>query len=353
MKESAELVRQACAGIRPARTPIYDILANDAVISHFANHPLDGTDDFGNLCRGVGQGIDATRFLMTPAVVGSTTVDRFGNTHTYERWTNWVSHHARTDVDEWIAWLPGEIGRLESQPAVTAAERAAARTEQAGILARLNGSVHIACTPSTAVNEALFGYHCGLEALSYLWADAPELMLRWFRAIESAQQRYIQRTAHADQADLAVIYSDVAFKGRLMFSLDTFKAWGFFDDVARICDQCHQHGLKVIFHSDGYIMDILPGLVDAGIDGLNPIEKAAGMDIYDIRKQYPNLILAGGVDVTHLLPFGTPDEVRRETRRMINETGAEGRLLIGSSTEVGNDVPLANYLAFRDEVFAG
>ncbi len=352
MKESAELVRQACAGRRPARTPIYDILANDAVISHFAGAPLDGTDDFGTLCRGVGASIDATRFLMTPAVVGSTSVDRYGNTHRYERWTNWVSQHARTEVDEWIAWLPGEIERLESQPAVTAAERAAARTDQAGILARLNGSVHIACTPSTAVNEALFGYHCGLEALSYLWADAPELMLRWFRAIERTQQRYIQCTAHPDQADLAVIYSDVAFKGRLMFSLETFRAWGFFDDVARICAECHRHGLKVIFHSDGYIMDILADLVAAGIDGLNPIEKAAGMDIYEIRRMYPQLILAGGVDVTHLLPFGTPEEVRRETRRMIAETGSEGRLLIGSSTEVGNDVPLANFLAFRDEVFA-
>ncbi len=353
MKESAELVRQACAGRRPARTPIYDILANDAVISHFAGRPLDGKDDLGTLCHSVGQGIDATRFLMTPSVVGSTTVDRFGNTHTHERWTNWVSHHVRVEVDDWIRWLPGEIERLESEPPPSAAAKAAARQEQVDLNRRLNGSVYIACTPSTAVNEALFGYHCGLEALSYLWADDPDLMLRWFRAIEAAQQRYIQRTAHADQADLAVIYSDVAFKGRLMFSLDTFKAWGFFDDVARICAQCHQHGLKVIFHSDGYIMDILPDLVAAGIDGLNPIEKAAGMDIYDIRRQYPNLLLAGGVDVTHLLPFGTPEEVRRETRRMIDETGSEGRLLIGSSTEVGNDVPLANYLAFRDEVFAG
>jgi uroporphyrinogen decarboxylase len=221
------------------------------------------------------------------------------------------------------------------------------------LLQRLNGSVYIACTPSTAINEALFGYHCGLEILSYLWADEPELVLRWFRAIETAQQRFIELTAHADQAALAVIYSDVAFKGRLMFSLDTFRAWGFFDDVARICAACHRAGLQVIFHSDGYIMDLLPDLVAAGIDGLNPIEKAAGMDLYEIRRLYPQLILAGGLDVTHLLPFGTPEEVRRETRRMINETGSEGRLLIGSSTEVGNDVPLANYLAFRDEVFAG
>jgi uroporphyrinogen decarboxylase len=93
--------------------------------------------------------------------------------------------------------------------------------------------------------------------------------------------------------------------------------------------------------------------VAAGIDGLNPLEKAAGMDVYAIRKRHPDLILVGGVDVTHLLREGSPDDIRKEVRRMIDELGSEGRLLIGSSTEVSNHVPLANYLAFRDEVMRG
>ena len=54
-----------------------------------------------------------------------------------------------------------------------------------------------------------------------------------------------------------------------------------------------------------------------------------------------------------LLPFGTPEDVRAETRRIIDEVEAEGRLLIGSSTELGDDVPLANYLALHDEAMRG
>jgi uroporphyrinogen decarboxylase len=77
------------------------------------------------------------------------------------------------------------------------------------------------------------------------------------------------------------------------------------------------------------------------------------MDIYELRKQYPELIIVGGLDVTHLLPFGTPEEVRSETRKIINEIGSEGRLLLGSTTEIGNDIPLDNYLAFHDEVMQG
>jgi hypothetical protein len=59
------------------------------------------------------------------------------------------------------------------------------------------------------------------------------------------------------------------------------------------------------------------------------------------------------MDVSHLMPFGRPEEVRTEARRMIREIGAEGRLLIGSSTEVGNDIPLANYRAFLEESWRG
>jgi uroporphyrinogen decarboxylase len=97
-------------------------------------------------------------------------------------------------------------------------------------------------------------------------------------------------------------------------------------------------------------MDIMADLVAAGIDGLNPIEKAAGMDVFELRRLFPELILVGGVDVTHLLPYGSVADVRRETRRIIDNVGSEGRLLIGSSTELENNVPLENYLAFHDEV---
>jgi uroporphyrinogen decarboxylase len=100
-------------------------------------------------------------------------------------------------------------------------------------------------------------------------------------------------------------------------------------------------------------MDIMPDLVAAGIDGFNPIEKAAGMDIYELRRRFPELTLVGGMDVTHLLRQGSPAEIRGETRQMIDEVGAEGRLLIGSTTELGNDVCLQNYLAFHNEVLHG
>ena len=92
----------------------------------------------------------------------------------------------------------------------------------------------------------------------------------------------------------------------------------------------------------------MDGLVEAGIDGLNPIEVLAGMDVADLHRRYPDLFMTGAIDVSQLLPMGTPQQVYEAVCRAID--AAEGRIMIGSSTELNNKVPLENYLALRDAV---
>ena len=349
MHNSTLLVQQACSGMRPERTPIFDLLLNDAVIQHFAGHPFDGIDDEETSISAIRHGLDGSRHIAIPDMEGRTWVDDKGNTLVAARWTNWIHQHALTTTEAWTKWIKTDIDRIEAQAWPSEQEKQQTLVAQRKLIDRLAGTAYIHCTPSTGINEMLFGKTIGLQMFSYLWADERDLILHWMRAIVDSQRKYIERTAHSETSGLAMIYSDVAFKQHPMFSTRTFNAFGFFDNVAGICDSCHKKGLQVIFHSDGDITAILADLVAAGIDGLNPLEKAAGVDVYAIRKQYPQLILVGGVDVTHLLREGTPDQVRTETRRMINELGSEGRLLIGSSTEVSEHVPLENYLAFHGE----
>jgi hypothetical protein len=352
LKGSYKLIEDACRGIRPERTPIFDLLRNTAVIEYYGGHALDGVDDWQTVWCAAGNALDGTRSMGVPQVEGTTWTDEIGNTRVAQRWTTWTQTHALNTVDEWAAWIKGHTERLLALPFPTAEEQARYAGEQAALNSRINGTVCIHCTLSTTVNSALFG-HCGLEIFSYLWADHRELTLRWLRALEHSDRVAIERTAHLEQSPLAMIYSDMAYKGRLMLGRHTLKQMGFWDNVADLCARCHARGMTVIFHSDGNIMELVDDLVAAGIDGINPLEKAAGMDVYELRRRHPQLIMVGGLDVTHLFPFGTPDEVRAETRRMIDELGSEGRLLIGSSTEVGDDVPIENYLAFHDEVMRG
>jgi len=94
--------------------------------------------------------------------------------------------------------------------------------------------------------------------------------------------------------------------------------------------------------------EMLGDLVEAGIDGLNPIEVLAGMDVAEIHRRYPHLFMCGGIDVSQLLPFGSPSEVRDAVKRAIDDAG--GRIMIGSSTELNNEVPLENFRAMREAV---
>jgi len=141
---------------------------------------------------------------------------------------------------------------------------------------------------------------------------------------------------------------DIAFNSGPLLS----PAWmreHYFPLLAQTIDAWHRKGIKVLFHSDGNLNSILDDLVEAGIDGLNPIEVLAGVDVAEIHRRYPHLFMAGGIDVSQLLPFGSPAEVKDAVRRALD--AAEGRIMIGSSTELNNDVPLENFLAMREAVF--
>ena len=359
MRESRSIVEQSLAGRAPQRTPIFDLFANDAVVEHFAGADLDGVDDEAVVKAAAERALDATRSLAAPHPTQVRTTDPVGNVRVAHRWTSWLEKHAYGDVDSSAQWMKNyleqarngslDAGRLfATEASVDSEQQERTLLRQQEYQQTLGGTVNIFCTPCTALNA--LDDNLGLEMTSYLWADYRDLLMDWVRLYREETLHYIELTGHEQTSPLALIYCDIAYKNGPMFSREMLTQMGFWEELEQITSACHDCGLKVIFHSDGNIMCLLDDLVATGIDGLNPIEKAAGMDAYEIRRRFPELTLVGSVDVTHLLRIGSPDEIRRETRRLISEVGAEGRLLIGSSTEVGNDIPLENYLAFHNEV---
>ena len=354
MQDSRELVEKTLQGFRPERAPIVDLLCNDTIIEHFGGGLLDGRDDKEVVHRAIGRAMDRTTLIFYPDVEGRTFEDEAGNRRTAERWTNWVTQPARTTEEQWARWAERDIERLEAEAALAAPEKSQVMVAQSHLNKRLNGSILVHCSISTGFNHAVFSYQCGLACFSFLWMLDPELTRRWLHAIGDAHLHQIERLAHRETSPLAIIWCDVAFKNGLMMSKQTFASLGLFDEIARFCDAFHSKGIQVIFHSDGNVMAILLDLIAAGIDGLNPIETAAGMDPIALRRRYPELILSGGVDTNHLLARGSPEDVRRAVRRLIDEAGSEGRLLLGGTAgEIDNTIPLANYLALYDEARKG
>ena len=359
MRDSRMIIEQSLAGKAPQRPPVFDLFANDAVIEHFGGAALDGTDDEVVVKAAAANGLDATRTLAAPHSTQTRFTDPAGNVRVNERWTSWLEKPAHDNVEGWVRWMKNYLDQTQNglprtacldltEPLCDPQKQEKTKHRQEEYASTLGGTVNIFCTPGTSLN-ALF-YYLGLEMVSFLWIDHFDLLEQWIGLYQRETLNYIEVTGHEQASPLAIIYSDIAYKNGPLVSPDMLAQVGFWEEVEQFTAACHARGLKVIFHSDGNIMCLLDNLVATGIDGLNPIEKAAGMDAYEIRRRFPELTIVGGVDVTGLLRVGSPQEIRCETRRLIDELGAEGRLLIGSSTEVGDDVPLENYLAFHNEV---
>ncbi len=121
--------------------------------------------------------------------------------------------------------------------------------------------------------------------------------------------------------------------------------------MARFCDLAHAHGAVLRYHCCGSVRAIMDDLIEIGVDILNPVQPLAeGMDPFELKRDFGRRItFDGGIDIQHLLPNGSPGEVRAQVRRMIDVVGAEGGYILGGSHNIQADTPVENVIAMVEE----
>ncbi|HEY50667.1 MAG TPA: hypothetical protein G4O20_02560 [Dehalococcoidia bacterium] len=116
--------------------------------------------------------------------------------------------------------------------------------------------------------------------------------------------------------------------------------------LKKLVDYAHSRGVPVIKHTDGNIWPIYDTIIDAGVDGLHPIDPMAGMDIGEAKATFGDKVcLCGNVSCAFSLVSGTEEEVREETREVIRKAGKGGGLICMSSNSIHSGVNPKNYLA--------
>lgn len=122
--------------------------------------------------------------------------------------------------------------------------------------------------------------------------------------------------------------------------------------LAKLYARVHAAGKKVFHHSCGNVFDIIPDLIEIGLDVLQSVQPEA-MDVYAIKKHYgQNVTLWGAVGTQRLLPLGTPGEIRQEVRRLKQELGKGGGYILTSAKPIMHDVPVENAVALLEESIA-
>jgi uroporphyrinogen-III decarboxylase len=142
------------------------------------------------------------------------------------------------------------------------------------------------------------------------------------------------------------IYDDMGHNGGPMVGPRSFEQV-FLPAYRRMIAAYKAAGARYVFlHSDGDIRPLLDMLIDAGIDGLNPLERRAGMDILRMRERYPHLVLIGGMDNTATLIHGPVERVVTEAREII-DLGRDGGVVIGTHS-LSPEIPLEHFWAYRE-----
>ena len=343
-----ERVSRFIRGLPVDRVPIFDLLRNDAAIEHFTGEKLTYENGQRLAVQATGIALDATRPSIKGPQPDETVVHPDGRRSIRTRWTTWNDPLAFADEVAYARYLESNyIGRGHDTASVERSVQGVIERHRA-YEADLGDTFLFWSMPGVG----LYNLHAesGLDQFSLFLADCPEAI---DAAIESFTEASVRRIRALDAASAGqpwrpegiFVAEDIAYKGATMFS----PAWlrhAFFPRLRRIADACHAAGWKLLFHSDGNLMGVLDDLADCGVDILNPLETGAGMDIREVHRRRPHLLMTGGVDASNLLPYGTPQQVAEAVRRAVDEAG--GRLMVGSSTEMHADVPLANVLALYE-----
>jgi uroporphyrinogen decarboxylase len=109
---------------------------------------------------------------------------------------------------------------------------------------------------------------------------------------------------------------------------------------------------KLMAHTDGDVYPLIPDYIEMGLDVLNPVQPyVAEMEHARLKREFGDrLSFHGGMDLQNVLPFGTPDEVRREAIKVMRALGPGGGLILAPTHYLLADVPPENVLALRDAV---
>lgn len=194
-------------------------------------------------------------------------------------------------------------------------------------------------------------YMRGFERMLLDLALQPEMAHAIFGRVCSFFEAHFRKVLSAarGQIDLVFTADDIGGQVGLLMSL---KMW--WEHIKpyheRLNCVIHEFGARVIYHSDGAVMEAVPGLIEMGIDVLQALQfDAKGMDAARLKALYGDrLCFEGGISVQRTLPFGTPEDVRREVQERIDVLGRSGGYILGPSHAIQAGTPPENIVAMFD-----
>jgi uroporphyrinogen decarboxylase len=181
----------------------------------------------------------------------------------------------------------------------------------------------------------------------------PALVQAIMEKILEVNMQYWERalTSVGENVLVVSMADDLGSQNSLLVDLETYKnqIWPFHKRLFDFVKSKAKSKIYIFFHNDGAVMESFPLLIEAGVDIMNPFQvNCLGMDTKKFKKEFGNdlTIWGGSCDNQIVMPFGTPQQVREETRRRIEDLAPGGGFIFAPIHVIQNGVPPENIMAW-------
>jgi uroporphyrinogen decarboxylase len=322
----------------PDRVPVH-VMGFDAIGPFCDRFGLDGVDDLRQAL-----GLDVV--WITPSYVGPEIAEGLSYWGTHNIADNAGYSQSRQHNPLATATTPAEVESFP-WPSPNDFDYQSLR-KNAEIIGERAAGLNLGWEPVFCRVLDLFGMEAGMMAMR----TNPSLIEA---AVCHIEEYIMEKTVRsldvvADRIDFYWYGDDFGTQRGMMIRPEDWRRF-FAPTYRRLIDQARGYGLKNWFHACGAFPQVMPDLVDMGIDVWETSQvHLAGNNPEKLKREYGEQItFCGGINTQWTLPFGTTEDVRREVRERIAVLGKGGGYICGPDHTVRPEVPVDNVVAMLDE----
>jgi uroporphyrinogen decarboxylase len=204
------------------------------------------------------------------------------------------------------------------------------------------------------------GYHGVFHLLTYLFGMEkamldlvinPELLKVAVKEIMKFYTSYYERLFESAEGMIDFLFykDDFGAQNNLLIGPDMFMEF-FYPNIKQLSDLAGNYGAKLMLHSCGSVIGLIPQFIEAGTAVLDPIQVTAkDMDIRELKRRFGDqLTFHGGIDVQHLMPFGSIDEIKATAKETVEILGKNGGYFFSPSHRFQPNTPVESIKALYE-----